>query len=99
MKLLNSTPVKYVILIIKNKKVLYKLIYLLLANKLRVLREYLKISMRKGWIRRSKSLINALILFMSKKNDNLRLYMNYKGLNKIIIRNKHSLLLINKILN
>ncbi len=34
--------VKYAILIKKDKKILYELIYFLSANKLRVLREYLK---------------------------------------------------------
>ena len=43
--------------------------------------------------------IEALILFVSKKNNNLRLYVNYYKLNKIIIKNQYSLSLINEILN
>ena len=40
-----------------------------------------------------------LILFIFKKNNELRLYMNYKKLNAIIIKNRHSLFLIIKTLN
>jgi hypothetical protein len=45
------------------------------------------------------SLIKVLILFILKKDSSLQLYINYKSLNKIIIKNKHLLLLINKTLN
>ena len=40
-----------------------------------------------------------LILFIFKKNDELRLYINYKKLNAIIIKNRHLLFLIIKTLN
>ena len=36
---------------------------------------------------------------MSKKNKEMRLYVNYRGLNKIIIKNRCSLSLINEILD
>ena len=38
-------------------------------------------------------------MFVLKNKENLYLYINYKDLNKIIIKNHHSLLLINKTLN
>ena len=44
------------------------------------------------------SLISILILFILKKDRILYLYINYKALNKIIIKNYYLLLLINKIL-
>ena len=40
-----------------------------------------------------------LILFIFKKNDELRLYINYKKLNTMIIKNRYSLFLIIKTLN
>ena len=40
-----------------------------------------------------------LILFIFKKNNELRLCVNYKELNAIIIKNRHSLLLNTKMLN
>jgi len=36
---------------------------------------------------------------MFKKNDSLHLYINYQDLNKIIIKNQHSLSLISEILD
>ena len=36
---------------------------------------------------------------MPKKDNSLRLYVNYQGLNKVIIKNQHSLPLINKTLD
>jgi hypothetical protein len=46
-----------------------------------------------------KNLISAPILFILKKDKRLRLYIDYRGLNKIIIKNRYSLLLVNKTLN
>ncbi len=59
--------VKYAILIKKDKKILYELIYFLSANKLRVLREYLKSNIIKDWIRNSELSAETLILFIFKK--------------------------------
>ena len=39
------------------------------------------------------------ILFIKKKDGLLKLYINYKKLNVIFIRDKYSILLISKILN
>ena len=41
----------------------------------------------------------ALILFIFKKNNELRLYINYKKLNAMIVKNRYSLFLITKTLN
>ena len=39
------------------------------------------------------------MLFVSKKNNDLKLYVNYRELNKIMKKNRYSLLLINEIIN
>jgi len=39
------------------------------------------------------------ILFILKKNNNLHLCMNYQDLNKITVKNHHSLSLINETLD
>ena len=39
------------------------------------------------------------MLFISKKNDDLRLYIDCRDLNKIIKKNRYSLFLINEIMN
>ncbi len=46
-KLSDNIYIKHTILIKKDKKMLYRLIYFLFVNKLRVLRKYLKSSMIK----------------------------------------------------
>ena len=45
------------------------------------------------------SFVDVSILFVSKKDGELRLCVNYKNLNAIIIKNRHFLSLITKTLN
>jgi hypothetical protein len=84
-KFLDSTRVEHSIPVKEGVEVLYNPIYSLSANELRVLREYIKSSLAKGWIRPSKSPIGALILFVLKKDGGLRLYVDYRGLNRVTI--------------
>ena len=55
--------------------------------------------LEKGWIRPSKLLVGALILFILKPDRTIRLYIDYRGLNKIIIKNCYPLLLVSKMLD
>ncbi len=55
----------------------YKSLYNLLNIKLVTLRQYLNDVLAKEWIKHFISSIDAFILFIFKKNDNLHLYMNY----------------------
>jgi hypothetical protein len=73
---------------------LHKLLYNLLRTELELLRKYLEDYMARGWIRRSKSLAGAPILFVKKKDGTIRLCVDYCGLNKITIKNRHPLPLI-----
>ena len=60
-----------------NKNPLYRPLYNLSARELEVLHQYLNKSLEKRWI---KSFINPAgvpILFISKKDRNLQLYINY----------------------
>ena len=52
--------------------------------------------LNKGYIRRSKFSAGYLIIFIPKKNGKLRLVVNYRQLNKIIIKDRTLLLLIIK---
>ena len=45
------------------------------------------------------SFVDASILFVFKKDEGLRLCIDYKNLNTIIIKNRHFLSLITKTLN
>jgi hypothetical protein len=74
-------------------------LYNLSQSELKILREYLNAVLKKGWIRASKSLSTALILFVLKKDSSYRLYIDYRGLNKITIKNRYPLPLISELLN
>jgi len=50
-----------------------------------------------GKIRRSSSPIDAPILFMPKPDGTLRLCVDYRGLNKITIKNEYLLPLISEL--
>jgi hypothetical protein len=64
-----------------------------------ILREYLDSSLEKGWIRNSKSPAGAPILFVLKSDGSLRLCVDYRGLNKIIVKNRYPLPLISEMLD
>jgi len=64
-----------------------------------VLREYLEDKSRRGWIRRSSSPAGAPVLFVPKKDGTLRLCVDYRGLNKITIKNRTPLPLIGETLD
>lgn len=58
------------------------------------MRKYVAEFLERGFIRRLRSPAGAPILFAKKKDGTLRLYVNYRGLNRIIIKNMHPLPLI-----
>ena len=61
--------------------------YNLSPAELKVLEEYIEKALARGWIWESQSLAEAPVLFSPKKNGNLRLYVNYRKLNAITIKN------------
>ena len=80
-------------------KPLFGLLYSLSEIQLKALQEYLKDSLAKGWIGYSTSPAGTPILFVPKKDGGLYLYIDYRGLNKVTIKNCYLLPLINKILD
>ena len=64
----------------------FKLIFLLLETKLKVLKEYIDNSIKKGIIRESILLVRVLIFFIRKKDKGIRPIINYRGLNNIIVK-------------
>ena len=74
-------------------------IYLLSQNKLQVLWDYIQMVLDKGWIVPSTSPTGVPILFASKKDGDLQLYVDYRGLNEIIIKNHYPLSLISEIMD
>ena len=62
-------------------------IYNLSPTALEVLREYNDENLANGFIQHSRSPTGAPIFFVKKKDGSLRLVMDYRGLNKVTIRN------------
>ena len=77
----------------------YGPLYNLSNTELAALREYLDAALAKGWIRHSTSPAGAPILFVPKKDGGLRLCVDYRGLNKVTIKNGHPLPLISETLD
>jgi hypothetical protein len=72
-------------------------IYLLSERELEALREYIEKNLTKGYIRPLKSPARYPVLFVPKKDGKLRMYVNYRKLNDIIIKNRYILPLIYEI--
>jgi hypothetical protein len=89
----------YAIEILSNCDFFFDLIYNLSTTKLKILKNYIDEYMKKNFIIEFVSFAKILILFIKKTNDKLRLCVNYKELNKIIIKNRYSLSFINENLN
>ncbi|TID16590.1 hypothetical protein E6O75_ATG11708 [Venturia nashicola] len=73
--------------------------YNLSVKELGILRQYLRDATASGWIRPSTSPAGAGILFVPKKGGDLRLCVDYRGLNKVTIKNRHALPLISELLD
>ena len=73
-------------------------IYQLSPVELEVLKNYIDDHLRKGFIRHSQSPCAAPVLFAAKPDGGLRLCVDYRGLNKITIKNRYPLPLIGEIL-
>jgi len=65
----------------------YKRPYLILKDKLLVIKKYINKHLNKGFIRPSILLTAAPILLAKKLGRDIRFYINYRGLNAITIKN------------
>ena len=65
----------------------YKRPYLIFKDKLLVIKKYINKYLNKGFIYFSISLAAAFIFFAKKLKGGIQFYINYKGLNAIIIKN------------
>ena len=68
-----------------------KHIYPMSERELGELRRQLDIGLKKGWMRPSQSPYAAPILFVRKPDGSLRLCVDYKGLNKVTVKDKYPL--------
>ena len=67
--------------------------------KLKALEDYINDALTKGWIRESKSPASVPVLFIPRKSGELRLYIDYRGLNALTVKNRYPLPLINELLD
>jgi hypothetical protein len=77
----------------------FELLRALDKGRLRTLREYLAMSLEWGWIWSSTSPEGAPIYFMKMKDSMLRLCINYRGLNGMMVKDQTPLLLIGEALD
>ena len=78
---------EYTIELKEDKQLPYGLIYSLGPIELKIVKTYIKTNLANDFIRSLKSLAGAPILFVQKPNSSFCLYVNYWGLNNLIIKN------------
>ncbi len=77
----------------------YGPIYSLGPVELETLKAYIENNLASGFIKPSKSLARAPILFDKKPDSNLRLCVDYRGLNNLTIKNRYPLPLVGESLD
>ena len=78
---------------------LYSLVYSLGPVELITLKAYIKKNMASGFIKPSWSPVRTPILFDKKSDSSLRLCVDYRGLNNLIIKNQYPLPLVGESLD
>ena len=86
----------HVIDLIFDTKLLYESFYILSEIEFNVLKNYLLKNLILNRIREFTNRASASMLFVLKKNDNFRFYIDYKELNVFIIKNKYLFSLIDE---
>ena len=82
-----------------SKQPPYGPIYSLSPLELEILKTYIEINLANGFIQPFKSPAEAPILFVCKPNRSFRLWVDYRGLNNLTIKNRYSLPLIGESLD
>ncbi|PSN68126.1 hypothetical protein BS50DRAFT_491387, partial [Corynespora cassiicola Philippines] len=75
----------------KKKYPIFKPIYSLIEKKLVLLQVYFNKNFKKEFIRELTLKAEYLIIFIFKKDGSLQLYINFRKLNNIIIKNRYLL--------
>ncbi len=89
----------HTIKLIDDRQPPYGPIYSLRLVKLEILKAYIKNNLANGFIRPSKSLARTPIFFDKKPDGSLRLCVDYRDLNNLIIKNRYPLSLVEKSLD
>jgi hypothetical protein len=80
----------------QNINSLFESFYNLSEKEFKTLRKYLDKHLQNEFIIFSKSTCAALILFIKKKTNDLRLCVDYRELNAIIVKNRYAFSFINE---
>ena len=100
MEFLENTGInKHTIKLEEGKEPPYRPIYSLRLMELENLKTYIETHLKIGFIRPSKSLAGAPILFNKKPDGSLWLCVNYQGFNNLTIKNLYRLPFINEALD
>jgi hypothetical protein len=75
----------------EGKQLTSRPIYPLLEKELGTLRDYIKLNLARKYIRRLESPAGYPIIFVLKKNGELRLCVDYRKLNDITVKNRYPL--------
>jgi hypothetical protein len=74
-------------------------LYAMSRDELKTLREWLDENLRKGFIRPSASPVASPVLFVKKPGGGLRLYIDFRALNNVSIKDRYPLPLTTETLN
>ena len=83
----------------KNIKSIFDFIYNLFEFEFKILKEYIQDNLKKEFIYLFILSFDSSILFIKKFDDNLYLYINYRILNRMIIKNYYLISFIIEIMN
>lgn len=87
----NTSINKYTIKLVEKKQSSYEPIYTLRLIELETLKTYIEIHLKTGYIWSSKFPTEAPILFNKKLDNSLCLFVDYRDLNNLTIRNRYLL--------
>jgi hypothetical protein len=88
---LPDREVEFVIELMPGTAPISKRPYRMPPNELKELKEQIKILLDKGFIRPSSSPWGCQALFVKKKDDSLRMCVDYRPLNEVTVKNKYPL--------
>ena len=90
---------EHIIELIEEKQPPYGPIYYLSPVELETLKAYIETHLKTGFIQPSKFLAGALIFFDKKPDSSLCLYVDYRELNSLTIKNRYLISLIGESLD
>lgn len=100
MELSENTGInEHAIKLIDGKLLLYRPIYALSVVELEILKMYIETHLKPGFIWPSKFFASTFIFFDKKPDKTFWLYVNYQGLNNLIIKNGYLFSLIRELLD